>query len=91
MIVYKVRHIPTGLFYQPVTARWSAEKTSLSVDGKVYTKKNYPKTHTNTPVSKKQSETLGLTTEKYRTGGEYILSSPTDWEVVEYELIEKIK
>lgn len=34
MTVYKIRHIPTGLYYKPVTGRWSEDKSNLNEHGK---------------------------------------------------------
>lgn len=41
--VYKVRHKPTGLFYQPISGRWGKDKTHLGTKGKIYENRNYPK------------------------------------------------
>ena len=35
-VFYKLRHKPTGLFYQPIKGRWKEDKTNLAVNGKVY-------------------------------------------------------
>lgn len=34
--LYKLKHKPTGLYYQPVSGRWSGQKTNLSKKGKIY-------------------------------------------------------
>lgn len=36
MGIYKLKHKPTGLYYQPVRGRWSGQKTNLSKKGKIY-------------------------------------------------------
>lgn len=36
---YRIRHIPTGLFYQPVKGRWQGEKSNFGENGKVYARK----------------------------------------------------
>ena len=36
MEIYKLKHKPTGLYYQPVRGRWSGQKTNLSKKGKIY-------------------------------------------------------
>ena len=90
-IVYKLQHVPTGLFYQPITGRWAKEKTNLSKLGKIYTKKNYPKTDKNYSVNISLSlvEKLGIKARKSRYGSELMLDTePQDWKVIEYELIE---
>lgn len=39
MELYKLKHKPTGLYYQPVRGRWIGEKTNLSKKGKIYQNK----------------------------------------------------
>lgn len=36
MKIYRLRHKPTGLYYQPVRGRWIGGKTNLSKKGKIY-------------------------------------------------------
>lgn len=36
MEIYKLKHKPTGLYYQPARGRWSGQKTNLSKKGKIY-------------------------------------------------------
>lgn len=36
MKIYRLKHKPTGLYYQPVRGRWIGEKTNLSKKGKIY-------------------------------------------------------
>ena len=90
-IVYKLQHVPTGLFYQPITGRWAKEKTNLSKLGKIYTKKNYPKTDKNCSVNISLSlvEKLGIKARKSSYGSELMVDTePQDWRVIEYKLIE---
>ena len=63
--VYKIRHKPTGLFYQPIKGRWLDEKSNLSKRGKLYETKQYPKDlHTGgVAVSKTLRKEFGLPTE----------------------------
>lgn len=89
MIVYKVRHIPTGLFYQPVKGRWASDKSNLSKRGKLYETRQYPKDlHTGgVAVSDNLRKEFNLPSRQ--TGyGSYIETSEKDWEVVEYKLKE---
>lgn len=91
-IVYKLRHIPTGLFYQPVKGRWSKDKSNLSKRGKLYETKQYPKPEeVSSTYSVHISESLisqfKVAHQKNRFG-QYLTSNPEDWEVVEYKLIE---
>ena len=90
-VVYKLQHVPSGLFYQPISGRWAKEKTNLSKLGKIYTKKNYPKTDKNCRVniSVSLAEKLGLQTRKSSYSQELVVDTiPQDWKVIEYELIE---
>lgn len=36
MELYRLKHKPTGLYYQPVRGRWRSKKTNLSKKGKIY-------------------------------------------------------
>lgn len=36
MKIYRLKHKPTGLYYQPVRGRFSKDKTNLSKNGKIY-------------------------------------------------------
>jgi len=90
-IVYKVRHKPTGLFYQPVKGRWTGSKSNLSKRGKLYETKQYPKRlHTGgIQVSDNLAKEFKITLENTRWGN-YLRTKEEDWEVVEYKLT-KIK
>lgn len=37
--MYRIKHIPTGLYYQPKKGRWNNNKTHFHVGGKVYHRK----------------------------------------------------
>lgn len=86
-IVYKLKHIPSGLYYQPVKGRWKSNKTNLAVRGKVYTSKTYPKM--DKPEYIYSSEFL---TKKYNirfreTNYGYLVDTiPSDWELETFEL-----
>ena len=89
-VAYKVRHKPTGLFYQPVKGRWSDTKSNLSKKGKIYETKQYPKRlHTGgVNISKSLIKKFKVTNISSNRFGMYVLSSKEDWEVVEFELKE---
>lgn len=88
-IVYKVRHKPTGLFYQPVKGRWTGSKSNLSKRGKLYETKQYPKRlYTGgVQVSDNLAKEFKITLENKRYGN-YLRTKEEDWEVVEYKLTE---
>lgn len=88
--IYKLKHLPTGLFYQPVTGRWSKQKTNLSKNGKLYSAKNYPNMNKNYSVniSKALEKKLNVLT-RVSFGGELMVDTkPEDWKVITYNLIE---
>lgn len=89
-VVYKVRHIPTGLFYQPVIGRWKDTKSNLSLTGKVYQSKKYPKDlHTGrVNVSKSLKDKFNLILRDTNSGN-YLTSVEKDWEIVVYKLVEQ--
>lgn len=90
MEVYKVRHKPTGLFYQPTTGSYRDTKSNLSLSGKIYQSRKYPKDlHTggvniSRSLIKKYNPTY-----KETSRGNYLGSVETDWEVVTYKLVEQ--
>lgn len=92
IVVYKMRHKPTGLFYQPVKGRWTGSKSNLSKRGKLYETKQYPKTlHTGgVQVSDSLAKEFNLILKK-SSWGQYLETKEEDWEVVEFELIERGK
>ncbi len=96
MIVYKWKHKPTGLFYQPVRSS-GGTKTNLSKDGKLYHKKyNLTKSNSDMHIAingnqLKIFEELNLDIIKYNyTYQRYSQTSVDDWELIEYELVESM-
>ena len=89
LTVYKLRHKPTGLFYQPVKGRWAEEKSNLSKRGKIYETKQYPKDlHTGgVQISDSLAKEFELTP-KTTVWGNYLITKEGDWEIVIYNLIE---
>lgn len=78
MVVFKLRHKETGLFYQPQQRR-----CNTSTVGKVYNRK--PARVGFLSISKENADRLGLETE-FR---DYSRDCELDeWEVVAYELVE---
>jgi hypothetical protein len=90
MVVYKLRHKPTGLFYQPVRGRWSKDKSNLSKRGKLYETRQYPKDlHTGgVNISETLIKEFNLTNIKNNQFGNYLITNKEDWAVVEFELKE---
>jgi len=96
MVVYKWRHKPTGLFYQPVKGNMG-NKSNLSKDGKLYHKK-YNLTSDKgimyialTDKLETLFTELNLHTEVYSRMSSQIYSqtTPDDWEFVEFDLVER--
>ena len=91
IFAYRLRHIPTGLFYQPVKGRWQHQATNLSKRGKVYLTKNYPKMDGRSGrvnVSESLIEEFNIPTFKSSSGYSYLEYKSKDWEIVEYKLVE---
>ena len=95
MIVYKWRHKPTGLYYQPVRSS-GGTKTNLSKDGKLYHKKyDLTESTSNMHIAVNGSQ-LKIVKELNHhiftytyTHQRYIQTNEREWELVEYELFEK--
>ena len=89
LVVYKLRHKPTGLFYQPVKGRWSRDKSNLSKRGKIYETKQYPKDlHTGgVTISESLQKQFNLVV-RHTSYGNYLSTLESDWEIVKYNLIE---
>lgn len=78
MVVFKLRHKETGLFYQP-----QQRGVNTSKNGKVYNRK--PSRQSWLVISKDNALELGLGL----LHGSYARKSELDeWEVVAYELVE---
>jgi hypothetical protein len=85
---YKLRHIPTGLFFKPNTNFYTT-KNNLSKTGKIYSKK----------PSFEYVKYGVYNGEKYPTNDDHIASYgrdvcisyiPDDWEIVKYTVVEEI-
>lgn len=73
MIVYRIRHIPTRLYYRPVVSGHGTKKSNLHKDGKVYHNK----------------PTLKHISHGFNDGrGRFCRVLRGDWEIVGYRLIE---
>lgn len=83
MKFYKIRHIPTGLFYQPTKGHFSWEKTNLSENGKVYTKKPSLK-HINQGYN-----VIHKIKEYPYKRSEFKRFDSSEWEIIEYVVVEK--
>ena len=85
-IVYKLKHVPTGMYYQPIKGRWSHEKTNLSTRGKIYTTKLFPKKIGAVNVSKSQSEKLNVELRTAYSGELMLDTKQEDW-IVESHIL----
>lgn len=84
MNAFKIRHKPTGLWYQPVKGRWARTKSNIGKHGKVYisikptlefiTRYNH--------ISENICKEHGI---EWQDNFKIPLS---DWELVTYELVE---
>ena len=88
--MYKIRHIPTGLFYQPIKGRWGKDKTHLSKNGKTYAsvRKMFDRETTTLNVSESQVKKLGLDATERRYNENVISVKLSDMEWVVYEAVE---
>ena len=84
--VYKLRHIPTGLFYKPVTGRWSDNKSNLNEHGKIY---SYRKPSLKDVAGRVQMSITQRKKYNIEYDNRYGFTAPIeDWEIVEFELKE---
>jgi hypothetical protein len=83
VILYKIRHIPTGLYFKPNSNPY--RKSSLSKDGKVYHKKPNLKVFLKCgyyhPTGKCWSS--GMTSKDLYEHRQYV---PEEWEIVELKV-----
>ena len=91
MKVYRYKHLPTGLFYQPIKGLHGT-KSNLGVDGKIYPRK-YDQFKTKddlyVAVSGALIKKFDLTPSDRRGHHQrYILTKQSDWKLVMYELVE---
>lgn len=86
-LVYKLRHNPTGLFYQPIKGGWNCSKSNLSKHGKIYTSKAYISKPVVIGVSDAQIKKYNLVILKNIFNARYDVDKE-DWEIVEYKLIK---
>ena len=88
--IYRILHIPTGLFYCPVKGRFVDEKTNLSKKGNFYlsegvAKKVLRESASSSYINKAQVEKYNL--EKKGSGRwAYSKAEPQDFKIVKYLL-----
>lgn len=87
MKVYRIRHKPTGLYYQPIKGRWCENKSNLGESGKVYIagKPSLDHISTHNCISKSLCNKYNI------EWSEDVRDLVNELEVVEYELVEKNK
>ena len=93
MIVYKLHHIPTGLFYTPSSGLGT--KTNLSIDGMVYTSNDIANKILTAngyfiAVTGKQIKDYEFCVDEMYKGHQqkYIKSSVNDWKIIKYTITE---
>lgn len=84
MKVYKLIHVPTGLFYGPVRGRGKL-KTNLSKNGKIYQTKAIPNLRS-LEASDKQIQEFGLN--KIGVRHNIISVKPSDLKIVTFKLVK---
>lgn len=87
---YKIKHIPTGLYYRPKVGHFSGDQTHLSERGKVYSKIQ-PTPSSRVAVSDSQVKKYNLIDAKhseysYDKTQKYLEAKKTDWALEIYEL-----
>lgn len=93
MLVYRIKHLPTGLYYIPRHGTYAGKKTNLSKNGKVYinTKPSLEHIRHCMDISDKQMKefpTLLVKLSAYEK--QYMLPwNETEWEIITYTLIDK--
>lgn len=90
-IVYKLKHKPTGLYYQPVKGRWTDDKTNLSKTGKIYTSLANAKSAGSVRICISKSQ-IKKTGSSYRETpyGNIIDTESEDWEIEKFTLTLKL-
>ena len=87
--IYKIKHIPSGLFYTTVKGRWNDTKTNLSPTGKMYTKK--PKleqigSRVNVSLSQINRYKIIATMNSY--SGRFVTNYNIEFVIVRYKIVE---
>lgn len=89
MNVYRIKHKPSGLYYQPVKGRFTGRITNLGPNGKVYIAKKPTLESSNIKgvrVSDKQITKYGLDCDPQWHNLKFVES---DWNIQTYELKDK--
>lgn len=92
MLVYRIKHLPTEMYYIPTRGRFSSDKTNLSKTGKVYITSKPSLEHIKhyTSISESQLKKFpNLTTTKGYDNGNRVPWNESDWKIMTYELVDK--
>ena len=90
--VYKIKHIPSGLFYITIRGRFNKTRTNLGIGGKIYTKKPTIKqmgTHIN--ISYKQVNSTNINNVILSSDGSMLTFKQEDFVIVRYKLVKETK
>ena len=93
MKVYKVRHKPTGLFYQSPVDDYYCD-SELCKRGEIYYNTNelpYRLHENGVLISKSLIEECNIKNTVVLCSGYNLYSNEEDWEIVTYSLVEKTK
>ena len=90
-IIWKIKHIPSGLFYCTKKGRWHDSITNFSKKGNQYSSKKFAEisldhAKKSASINKAQTERYDLDIMPYAFY--YNKASPKDLIIVEYELVE---
>ena len=89
MRVYKLKHIPTGLFYKPKMGRFKSDSTNLSPTGKIYTRPQDAKpSRMLINVNDSQISKFNLKPDTRYTWGNILETKEEDWKTIEFDLVE---
>jgi hypothetical protein len=95
LYAYRIKHIPTELFYQPTRGRWAGEKSNLSERGKVYLNRLPPLPEGSPYISNALCKKFDIADfmldqrKKWNPEQKCIkIFSKHDWKIIKYKLVE---
>ena len=92
MKVYKIKHKPTGLWYQPKKGRYRGEQTHFGPNGKVYIARKPKFKDIKHYLCISDSQVFAFRIKTIEEFGQQVVEfMEEDWEIIEYELVETIR
>lgn len=92
--VYRIKHIPTGLYFQTVTGHYTGKKSNLGERGKCYFNRKPPipegSPYISNALIKKFSipEDMLISHSSYRENQKMVKASAEDWKIIKYTIQE---